>query len=196
MMLNYIKCYLDMSYEQKYDENNMWEGNIFIQENGFFEGIISNKESGNETLIFGIYYPDKFIRMYKVNSVFTEKPFRLDAKAEDESYEGNFYQIDLFGETMCGNCKIGITDRPLEEQNNVEIVFFQKKLDYFKNKKLDALAKDFYLRQKREICLLNKKELKEIISKCSPVNKNLMDEKTYYKLTRKIINIFQSDEFN
>ena len=36
-MLNYIRCYFDMTYEQNYDENNAWEGNLIIEENGFFE---------------------------------------------------------------------------------------------------------------------------------------------------------------
>lgn len=192
-MLYHIKCYFDMSYEQKYTEKNMWEGNMFLKDNVFFEGIVSNKITKSEALIFGIYYEGNVIQIYKVNSTFIGKPTRIDARFDDGNYEGNFYTLDLFGQTICGNCKISITERKLEEPNGVKEVFFQKKLDYLINQKLDAIARDFYLRMKQELCL-NEEELKKIMN-CSPVNKNLMDERTYYKLTRKKINIFQPNEF-
>lgn len=194
-MLNYIKCYFDMTYEQNYDDRDLFEGHILVESSGFFEGIVKNNTTNEETIILGIYYPGKFIKMYKINERVCKKPIRLETQREDCYYEGNFYQIDLFGETPCGNCKIEISGRPLEDENNMDALFFQKKMNYFMSVKLDALARDFYIRKKRELISISLEELSMLNGTVNIINKNLMDEKTYYKLTRKIINLFQPDDF-
>ena len=63
--LNDIAGYWDMSGNYKFNDTNMWEGKILLDESGWFEGIVKDPNSAytGPRLVFGIYHPEKIIEL-------------------------------------------------------------------------------------------------------------------------------------
>lgn len=196
MILKNIIIYRDITYEQNYNKKDMYKGSIILQNDGYFEGIVKSENPDTEHFIFGIIYQNKFVLMYKLSARISEVPSRIEAKLEsNNSFEGNISEIELFGEIVCGNCKINIMDRKFGTMERVNETFLDKKIHNFKIYTLDKLSLDFYQAKLSEIRLLSVDDLENMAFECNPVNKNLMNSNTYYKLTRKVTNIFEPKNF-
>ena len=53
-----IKGYWDMSGSFNFNDNDMWEGKILLNDDGWFEGIVVDPNSSytEDRFIFGVYY--------------------------------------------------------------------------------------------------------------------------------------------
>ncbi len=116
-VVNDIKVYWNLSKEWNddktdhgyhcnwnFNENNMWEGQFILYEDGWFEGVAkdSNSEYAMEGLIFGTYFPNQSIELVKIipNEV---SSFIYRGKRDAKGYEGQVAIIDLIKEELYGN---------------------------------------------------------------------------------------------
>ena len=68
-----------------FDDSEIKEGTIKIDENGFFEGVVRKKDSPNvDLLVFGIYHPNQLIQLFEISS----KGYILFGEKEDDKYRG------------------------------------------------------------------------------------------------------------
>lgn len=99
-----IKGYWDMSYEHRYNDRNMWEGQFILYADGWLEGIVIDPNSPytKDRLIFGIYLPNKYIELLKATPSDVSDPFVFRCKRDTKGYEGKFAVIGLMGEEPLG----------------------------------------------------------------------------------------------
>lgn len=141
-----IKGYWSMSYGPFFNESDMWEGKILLEEDGWFEGIVNDPDSSfvGDRLVFGIYYPTKVIELLKVSPASVSNPFIFRGKRDAKGYEGEFSVIKLFREHPYGACHIITQDvEYLKESNYSEVSernvesekeILRKKISDFKEK--------------------------------------------------------------
>lgn len=102
--LNDIKGYWNMSGGWDFNDNDMWEGKIILEEDGGFEGIVQDPNSPytGDRMVFGIYHPTKVIELLKVAPMEVSAPFIFRGKRDAKGYDGEFSAIGLFGEMPVG----------------------------------------------------------------------------------------------
>lgn len=187
-----IKGYWNMSGNYDFNDNDMWEGKIILEDDGWFEGIVQDPHSPytGDRMVFGIYHPTKVIELLKVAPMEVSAPFIFRGIRDAKGYDGKFSTIDLFGEMPVGVSHI-ITQNvehlieigdSREKDRNVELEKedLLKRLEAFKE--VDSF-KDLYENtlairtQMSEIILRNymgvafsKEEKKTIISEVQPIN--------------------------
>ena len=88
--LNDIKGYWDATYSYDFNDINMWEGQILLEEDGWFEGIVVDPKSSytKDRFIFGVYHPDKVIELFKFTPVSVSNPFVFHGKRDAKGYDG------------------------------------------------------------------------------------------------------------
>lgn len=118
--LNDIKGYWNMSGGYDFNDNDMWEGKILLEEDGWFEGIVNDPKSPyvGDRMVFGIYHPTKVIELLKVSPANVSDPFIFRGKRDAKGYEGEFSVIGLFGEMPCGISHIITQDVDYLKENN------------------------------------------------------------------------------
>lgn len=102
--LNDIKSYWNMSGGYDFNDNDMWEGKIILEEDGWFEGIVQDPNSSykGDRMVFGIYHPEKAIELLKIAPISVSAPFVFRGQRDAKGYEGNFSTIGIFGEMPVG----------------------------------------------------------------------------------------------
>ena len=118
-----IKGFWKTRRKEDYNDKNMWEGKLLLEEDGWFEGIVIDPESqykGNR-FIFGIYHENKIIELLKISPENVSNPFVFRCQKNRKEYEGIFSVIDTYDEYPCGESKI-ITNEIdyLKEKQNIE----------------------------------------------------------------------------
>lgn len=133
-----IKGYWNFAGDYSFNDNEMWEGKILLDEDGWFEGIANDPNSGytKDRLIFGVYHPGKIIELVKVSPKVVSDPFVFRGKRDVKGYDGKLSVIGLCGEMDCGVCHI-ITQYAEDEKNNdrnieEEIKDLLKRIEAFK----------------------------------------------------------------
>lgn len=102
--LNDIAGYWDMSGNYKFNDTNMWEGKILLDESGWFEGIVKDPNSTytGPRLVFGIYHPEKIIELLKIAPKNVSDPFIFRGTRDAKGYDGTFSVIGPFREVKMG----------------------------------------------------------------------------------------------
>ena len=113
-----IKGYWNMSGGYDFNNNDMWEGKLLLEDDGWFEGIVFDPNSPyiGDRMIFGIYHPDKVIELIKVSPANVSDPFVFRGQKDGDVYEGEFSVLGLFGEHYCG------MNRMVTEQYNGDLI--------------------------------------------------------------------------
>ncbi len=114
-----IKGYWNLEGNYSFNDNNMWEGKILLDEDGWFEGIANDPNSSykKDRLIFGVYHPGKVIELVKVTPKVVSDPFVFRGKRDVKGYDGKLSVIGLCGEIDWGVCHI-ITQYAENEKDN------------------------------------------------------------------------------
>ena len=147
--------------------NEMFEGFLLREENGWFEGIVSSPNSSynGDRLIIGTYHPDKVFELYLISPLSASEPLIFCVSKDDSGYSGDVSIIDrnnilfmhdgyketvghlrligLFGaKPLCtANIEtIQLYDDLTDEKNKLE-----ERIDNFKKTLLYADGLDFYL---------------------------------------------------
>ena len=66
-----IKGYWNMSGGYDFNDNDMWEGKLLLEDDGWFEGIVNDPTSPytGDRMVFGIYHPTKIIELLNINNI-------------------------------------------------------------------------------------------------------------------------------
>ncbi len=195
--MNY-KCDLDFKVE------DMWKGQILLEDDGWFEGIVVDPNSSykEDRFIFGVYYPEKVIELFKSTPRDISNPFVFHGKKNTEGYDGQFEIIGLFGPTPQGNCHI-ITQyaETVRQEIGGESQKLEAKIRRYKDSIMDEMGKVFYenyiaiRRTMVESVLRNyegrgftQEEIDELSKEFGPVNDRVMHsiEEEVKKLVKKM----------
>ena len=142
-----INGYWNAFYEWNFNDQNMWEGQILLQDDGWFEGIVVDPNSSykDDRFIFGVYYPDKIIELFKLTPQSINNPFVFHGKRDAKGYDGQFEIIGLFGPKPYGNCHI-ITQfaEAVRQGTEEESQKLESKIQRYKDSMMDETSKQFY----------------------------------------------------
>lgn len=142
-----IKCYWNKTFDFNMNDKDTWEGQILLEEDGWFEGIVNDPYSQYKgyRFIFGIYHPEKVIELYKYAPEEISKPLKFHGDRDAKGYDGEFSIIGLFGEQPYGNCHI-ITQYSELARNNIqeEVSSLEAKIKYWKDYIMYCDCKLFY----------------------------------------------------
>ena len=99
-----IKGYWNMSGGYDFNDNDMWEGKLLLEDDGWFEGIVNDPTSPytGDRMVFGIYHPTKIIELLKVSPANVSDPFVFRGQRDAKGYDGDFSVLGWFGELRCG----------------------------------------------------------------------------------------------
>lgn len=208
-----IKGYWDMSGRYDFNDNDMWEGKILLDDDGWFEGIVvdSNSSYTEDRFIFGVYYPEKVIELFKFTPISVSAPFVFYGKRDAKGYDGEFETIGLFGAMPCGVSHI-ITQyaESVRENTEVETDELEKRIQRYKQSIMDETGKEFYnnsIAMRNSMCQIilrnfegrgfTSEELQQIMEECQPVNDRVMiaTEEEAKRLVKKMPkNLFEDDD--
>ncbi len=141
MKLIYIKGSWNIDCYEGFSSQYMFQGQILLQEDGWFEGIVvdSNSTNKEEKLVFGAYFPEKVIRLFYLTPL---KAF--DGTKYDDEYVGEWSTIGLFGARRFGSSQIVTKETPEIKQDMEEnMQKLATKIQNYKNA-MDQTSKDFY----------------------------------------------------
>lgn len=115
----------DSGYQFNWDFNevNVWEGQIILYKDGWFEGIVidpSNPGIG-DMFVFGAYFPDLVMNLLKVTPSRLSYPFIFRGKKDAKGYDGQFSSIGLFGEELYGNNHIVTQESEKQDTSDLEL---------------------------------------------------------------------------
>lgn len=168
----------------------MWEGQILLQDDEWFEGIVVNPSSSytEDRFVFGVYHPEKVVELFKFTPLSVSAPFVFHGKRDAKGYEGKFEAIGLFGTTPCGNSHI-ITQYAEMTRGNVddEVKTLETKIQRYKFSIMDETGQEFYdntiaMRKNMTQSVLRNyegkgftsKEMDELREEFEPVNKRVI----------------------
>lgn len=134
-----------MSYGYDFNDRDMWEGQILLQDDGWFEGIVVDPSSSytEDRFIFGVYHPEKVVELFKFTPLSVSAPFVFHGKRDAKGYDGQFEAIGLFG--IAGNSHI-ITQYAEMARRNVddEVKTLETKIQRYKSSIMDETGQEFY----------------------------------------------------
>lgn len=187
-----IKGYFDSSYEYQFNDRDMWEGKILVEDDGWFEGVVKDPNSlsyPDDRFVFGVYHPGKVIRLFKWTPTSINSPFVFYGKKEEEGYQGQFEVIELFGSMPFGVSRI-ITEKAekVREVEASEVTGVQARIDRYKDLLMDDIGREFYrnsLAMRSSMCKIilrnyegrgfTQEETDMIMEECGPVNERVME---------------------
>lgn len=188
--LNDIKGYWDASYTYDFNDNDMWEGKILLEDDGWFEGIVVDPYSSytEDRFIFGVYHPEKVIELFKFTPTSISSPFVFHGKRDAKGYDGEFEIIGLFGPTPYGVSHIITQDAEVVRGNvDAEVEELKAKIQRYKDSIMDEVGKSFYdnsIAMRNSMCQIilrnyegrgfTAEETQKIMEECQPVNDRVM----------------------
>ena len=185
-----IKGYWNMSSGYNFNNKDMWEGKILLNEDGWFEGIAVDPSSSysEDRFIFGVYHPEKIIELYKFTPINVSAPFVFHGKRNDNCYDGEFEMIHLFGTVPCGKSRIvtqivdSVRENIEEDTNRLE-----KRINRYKQGIMDEIGKEFYdnsISIRNAMCKIilgnyegreyTSEEIQQLMDECQMVNDRVM----------------------
>ena len=207
-----IKGYWNMAYGWDFNDKDMWEGQILLQDDGWFEGIVVDPNSSykEDRFIFGVYHPEKVVELFKFTPISVSAPFVFHGKRDAKGYDGQFETIGLFGTMPCGNSHI-ITQyaETVRQGIDEESQKLEAKIQRYKDSIMDEPGKEFYentiamRRTMVESILRNyegrgftQDEIDELREEFEPVNDRVMQstEEEVKKLVKKMPDTMFDDD--
>lgn len=120
-----IKCFWNMAFEEDYNNLDKWEGQILLEEDGWFEGVVTapnNRYELKNCFIFGVYHSNKIIELFKLS------PLSVYHGVKDEvGYNGEFEIINSLGSLPGGNSCIMVQSpkNTIDIPTEIEILEFK-----------------------------------------------------------------------
>ena len=162
-----IKGYCNTSNKYEFNDDNMWKGQLLLEEDGWFEGIVNDAVSqcAEDKMIFGIYHPGKIIELFKVSSVNKSNPFIFRETMDAKSNDGEFSTIGIFGEELCGVSHIIMQDVDNLNQNDY-LKTSQRNIEFEKEellKKIQIFKKKNVFKKLYANTIARRKQLSKIV---------------------------------
>ena len=176
-----IEGYWDMSGCYAFNDKDMWKGQILLEDDGWFEGIVVDPNSSykEDRFIFGVYYPVKVIELYKFTPLSVSAPFVFHGRRDAKGYDGNFETIGLFGPSPCGVSHIITQAR---DNSDTEIAELEARIQRYKSSIMDDTCKEFYdnsIAMRNSMCKIilrnyenrgfTEEEFMQLMEECQPV---------------------------
>ena len=186
-----IRGYYDSSYEYQFNDRNMWEGKILLEDDGWFEGIVKDPSSMSYTddrFVFGVYHPGKVIRLFKWTPTSYSSPFVFHGEKASKGYEGKLDVIELFGSYPFGVSRIFTWEAEMiREVSDNEVNGVRARIDRYKDLLMDDIGREFYnnsLAIRNSMCKIilrgyegsgfTQEESDSIMNECNPVNERVV----------------------
>ena len=151
-----IKGYWDMTGEG-FDENKTWEGQLLLEDDHWFEGIVVDKGSeGTDRFVFGCFDPYKGIELHKLVPLTLSDPIVFHGRDKGDGIKGTFDDIVLEGSIEIGKFKFEFSDASSENCDD-EVAKLQDRIKVFKDTTLKTSAEDLYnntLRTRHAFCVI------------------------------------------
>lgn len=162
-----IKGYCNTSNKYEFNDDNMWKGQLLLEEDGWFEGIVNDAVSqcAEDKMIFGIYHYGRIIELFKVSSVNKSDPFIFRETMDAKSNDGEFSTIGIFGEELCGVSHIIMQDVDSLNQNDY-LKISQRNIESEKEdllKRIDNFKKNNGFEKLYENTFKRRKQLSKIV---------------------------------
>lgn len=189
--LHDIKGYFDSSYSYQFNDRDMWEGKILVEDDGWFEGVVKDVSSSytEDRFIFGVYHPGKVIELFKWTPTSFSSPFVFHGKKSDEGYQGEFEVIGLLDTVPYGVSRITTEEKVLSsDEEKIEIDDVKRRIDRYKVFFMDDVGREFYdnsIAMRSSMCEIilrgyegrefTPEESDSIMSECGPVNDRVIE---------------------
>ncbi|MGM9878361.1 MAG: hypothetical protein ACI33S_06930 [Bacilli bacterium] len=162
-----IKGYCNTFGNYEFNEDNMWKGQLLLEEDGWFEGIVNDvvSQCAEDKMIFGIYHPGKIIELFKVSSVNKSDPFIFRETMCAKGNDGQFSTIGIFGEELCGVSHIIMQDVDILNQNDY-LKTSQRNIEFEKEdllKRIQIFKKNNVFEKLYANTLARRKQLSKIV---------------------------------
>lgn len=212
--LNDIKGYWDMSYGYRFNDRDMWEGKILLEDDGWFEGLVVDPNSSYKEgrFVFGVYHPEKTIELYKFTPISVSSPFVFHGNRDAKGYDGQFEAIGIFGSEPCGVSHIITQDAELARGDvSEEAAELEARIQDYKDTTMDDVCRTFYnnsVAMRNSLCKIilrnyegtgfSDEEIEAIMEECQPINQRVLEEtaetaKVYVKEKSKNIDFDDED---
>ena len=145
--LKNIQGYWNMSGEVNFNNNDMWEGKLLLEDDGWFEGIVVDPNSSykKDRFVFGVYHPEKVIELLKFTPISVSAPFVFHGTKTEEGYDGEFEVIGYLGSTPCGVSRLITSESEFtNEELDSEIEEVKTKIQNYKDSTMDEYGRTFY----------------------------------------------------
>lgn len=142
-----IKGYFDSSYEYQFNDRDMWEGKILLEDDGWFEGVVKDVSSSyqEDRFVFGVYHPGKVIELFKWTPTSFSSPFVFHGNKSEVGYQGEFEVIGLMGSMPYGVSRITPEEVVLgKDEEQVEIDDVKRRIEAYKVFLMDESGRSFY----------------------------------------------------
>jgi len=202
-----IKGYWDESNNYEFDDKNVWEGKILLEEDGWFEGIVVNPNSSyiEERFIFGVYYPEKTIELFKFAPTKISAPFIFHGKRDAKGYDGKIETLGLFETSAYGVSHITTQYAESVRKNiETEIEKLEIRIENYKQNTLDNIGKDFYynlIATREKLCEIvlryyqgryfEIEEIHEMMKEMKPISDRIINY--YEEKTKKLVKTKTND---
>lgn len=187
--LHDIKGYFDSSYEYQFNDKDMWEGKILVEDDGWFEGVVKDVSSSytEDRFVFGVYHPGKVIQLFKWTPTSYSSPFVFNGSIAEEGYDGEFEVIELMGTIPYGVSRIITEEASLvRDVTDSEIEEVRGRIDRYKSSIMDDIGREFYdnsIAMRNSMCQIilrnyqgegfTGEECKAIMEECEPVTQRV-----------------------
>lgn len=194
-----IMGYCNSNFSLDFDEHDKWEGQLLLEDDGWFEGIVvdNNRAYKGDRFIFGVYYPKKIIELFKLSPNSVSPPFIFRGRRDAKTYVGKFEVLGLFGSMPSGACSISTQYvESVRKNTDSEMAILKAKIQKYKNELLDSSCKELYYNSLDTRYLMCKmlfaryvgkeftdEELRKIMDDCQPIYQRV-ERKTVEKVRR------------
>lgn len=143
-----------------FEENNIWQGHILLEEDGWFEGIVVNTNSSykEDKFVYGFYTPEKYIELFKIVPSKVGSNFVYYGSKDAMGYGGHYEAFGSFGFIACGNSYLFIRDTQLSRSYPFAINDLKMRIKNYKKQNMDEESQRFYyyyFSRRSELCQIN-----------------------------------------
>ena len=100
--------YWNLVGEYNFTEQRKWQGQVILNEKGWFEGIAHDLDSSSDTcrLIFGLFQPEEGIYLYKMAPRSLCEPLIIQGRQNENALDGEMSAISFRGVLPIGVSRI------------------------------------------------------------------------------------------
>ncbi len=153
-------------YIHGFDNQNLFEGRLLLDDEGWVEGIINPLDKEEEKkLIFGFFYHEKVIELFELSPINNYSTLNFHVEKSSNYYTGEILIMNESNQHLYGLCSIIIQNQELNSENTFcEIERLEYEIEELK-KNMDLYGETFY-----NAVIQNKDRIKRVVVDSYNVN--------------------------